>query len=78
MKLSKQQKEVIVLMRSGETLTKTRFIGYSSVSFSKPNSFVNKNTFNALINKGLIEFDTKISHSSSSYKLKELGKNIEL
>ncbi len=80
MKLTAKQKEVIIKMRQGDSLTSTRFIGYTSVTIGKlitPENFVHKNTFNGLWTKKIIVFISK-KQMSSTYKLTELGKTVKL
>ena len=78
MKLTKNQKEVIKLMREGKILQHSRFIGYSTDSFSETTKFINKNTTSSLDKRGLIQFDKSISRQTYTYKLTELGKTIIL
>lgn len=84
-KLSETQKKVISLMRDGWELIKSRFIGYSAVTLNCKvkqcqSIFINKNTFNSLSGRGIIEFkESKGSgRMSSIFELTELGKTIKL
>jgi len=56
---------VLNLLNEGHNLTKTRFIGYSTVTIN--NQFVNKNSFNSLVKKGIIIFSHKDGYSNSIY-----------
>lgn len=83
MKLSKNQKKVILEMRKGVDLIKMKFIGYSSVSYNTDLAigFVHKSTFNSLYLKGLISVNmikTKFGRGTTVYSLTDLGKTISL
>lgn len=74
MSITPLQAEIITKMKSGNTLSHSRYIGYSAISFNEISSFVHKGSVNALRRKKLIEFDKKISHSTFTYKLTDLDK----
>lgn len=82
MKLSQNQKDVILEMRKGTDLRKARFVGYSAVSYIGIElKFLHKQTFNSLYLKGLICINPKENNSgrtSTIYTLTDLGKNINL
>jgi len=83
MKITDKQKQVIRRMRQGEILRKTRFIGYTAVFIGEgctPNNDVNKNTFNGLWSKGIIEYanNKEFGRTSSQFILTELGKTIQI
>lgn len=75
-KLTDLQFEVLDRMRKEKlNLVWTRYIGYSSVTYSGAwdMELVNKAILKSLIKKGVVNFDTRLSLKSSSYKLTQLG-----
>ncbi len=83
MKLTTNQIEVIKLMREGwqmghsAVMTRRTWLQKDGVGRGGESKDVNKNTFNSLVFKNLLNQD-KYSFPTVTYKLTELGKTLKI